>query len=365
MAERVWKRMTLTAAAMSLLLSGCSILPKEEVFSKRPVFEDYEIENYKTTTVKRGDLTLEKNVQCTYLSVNKEYLSFPTGGEYMEGIYVTRGQQVRAGDLVAQLDQAGLEEKIADGEYRIRELELKEAHLIQNWELAVKKVNAGFYDEIKASMDDTARLAQIGQVDHEYTKQLQEIRDTLYVEQMKLEELKKERTSRRLVAGIDGVVTFLRDKKGSMRTVEEETLVIISDMGQTAFIVTGEDAALFPVGAEVTVLCNEKEYSTVSVSAGELGIMENISNTAYLKLLEADPALEDNENGKIVVQQDSRTDVLYVEKKAVKVIDGVTSVYIPNDKGMRKIQEVSVGLECGHLVEITAGLQEGDSVIME
>jgi hypothetical protein len=118
----------------------------------------------------------------------------------------------------------------------------------------------------------------------------------------------------------------------------------------------------------VTLICNKTEMTAVSVEPSVLGIMETQEREepiAYLKLDQPDPSLEDGDKGDISITVDSRTDVLYVTKDAVKTAEGKQFVYVLDENGLKAMQPVTVGLDNGKYVEIISGLSEGDSVILD
>ena len=67
----------------------------------------------------------------------------------------------------------------------------------------------------------------------------------------------------------------------------------------------------------------------------------------------------------IKVVLDSREDVLYVNKKAIKTAGGKQFVYVLNESGLRESKDVTVGAEFGDVIEILSGLKEGDSVLLD
>ena len=58
-------------------------------------------------------------------------------------------------------------------------------------------------------------------------------------------------------------------------------------------------------------------------------------------------------------------DIMYVEKSAVKTMDGQHFVYVQDENGYRSIHKVTVGHTLNGYTEITSGLNEGDAVILK
>ena len=91
------------AATLVTTLSGCQLIPVEEELPVAPVVKTYQGVEHDQVVVTRGDLIATSVVQCKYQALEKENLSFRLGGEYIEGIYVEVGQEVQAGELLAEL----------------------------------------------------------------------------------------------------------------------------------------------------------------------------------------------------------------------------------------------------------------------
>ena len=204
-----------------------------------------------------------------------------------------------------------------------------------------------------------------------YDRQIQSDEDTLYILGLQLEELRQELRPRQLYAGIDGTVTYVQkstDDFFGLRTQKDVTFITITDRENMAFIVGGEDALLFPVGTEVTVVCKDQEVLVRSVEPAELGIQNPADSdklTAFLKLVDPTAAVEENAEGKITLILEERRNVLYLDAGAVQTAEGQPFVYVLDETGLKVMQSVTTGLECDGKIEITGGLEEGDKVIME
>lgn len=95
------------ALLLCVMVSGC-ILPKEEELVTTPIVEAYEHDDFKTTTVKRGDLVDEQQIDCMVLGINEKSLSFDVEDKSYRGVYVKAGDMVEADTIVAELVSDGL-----------------------------------------------------------------------------------------------------------------------------------------------------------------------------------------------------------------------------------------------------------------
>ena len=96
-----------TALLLCVMMSGC-ILPKEEELVTTPIVEAYAHDDFKTTTVKKGDLVDEQKVDCTVIGINEKSLAFEVEDKGYRGIYVKQGDMVEASTVVAELISDGL-----------------------------------------------------------------------------------------------------------------------------------------------------------------------------------------------------------------------------------------------------------------
>ena len=356
MRKKLRKSVWLSVGVLPFLLTACQMVPAEEELPAAPVMQSYEIEEYQLTAVKRGDIFLEKTVRCEYIPANRELLSFTLGGEYIDQVFVTEGQTVQKGELLAELVTSDLEQRIEEQEYALETLRLKEQHARELWALELARLEAAKAD-----------FTQISETDEKYYLQVQELEDSAYIEQMKLADLKEELKKRRIYAGIDGTVTHLRQTKSGDRSVEGQLFISLSDMDSVAFTVKGEDAAYFPAGTEAVIRCNGKEYDAMAVAPETLGLTGTNDGkpVAYLQLLQPDPTIEDGTSATIKVVMEASQDTLYLEKKALRSADGKYYVAVLDEEGWKVTKEVKTGLITTEYIEITGGLEEGSLVIIE
>ncbi len=386
-------RRALMVMAVPFICASCGIMPEEEELPAAPVIRSYEAEEYEQTTVIRGDMELTKTVKCTYASAKQEKYSFSLGGMYIDKVYVSEGQQVEKGMLLAELEQGDLPQQISDREYALKALQVSRSYLPEYQRIERERKDAliaemeGQIRELMAwsenykpgpertSYIDQANAVLIQQMELEKQRdaavetderKLQEADDALYIAGLKLQEMKEELRDRRIYADINGTVTYLMKVKEGDRSVKGKNFITVADLDTVVFTVKGEDAQYFPVGTQATIVCGKKEFQVQAVEPSELGLeqQEDKDSMAYLQLLQPDPTLENGTSGSIQITLDQREDVLYVRKEAIKAAEGAQFVYMLDENGLRILREVVTGLETDGYVEIVSGLMEGDSVII-
>ena len=90
-----------------------------------------------------------------------------------------------------------------------------------------------------------------------------------------------------------------------------------------------------------------------------------MSSDIYLVIEDAGVTLSENTLGTLVMEVDSRTDVLTVPSSAVFTINGASAVYIQDENGFKTSKYIETGLDDGKNIEVISGLSEGDPVIVE
>lgn len=347
------------AASLSMALTGCSILPAEETFPAAPILRTYQAEEYKMATVQRGDLAETKKVTCNYKPAKQESLAFGVSGKEIKGIYVTSGQEVKAGQLLAELEHEALSEQMENLEYQIKVLQTQNEYAMKSWDVEIQILDLKYE---KNSDDHAAKKAV---VDAKYILELEANNDVLHIKELRLKELKDEVRLCKIYAGMDGTVTYVRNVQESDRSEEGRSMITIADMETTAFVVRGDDVEYFSIGDEVTINKGKSEAAAICVEASALGISEEAQNSVYFQLVQPDPTLESGNSGIIQVVLDSRENALYINKNAIKTTQGKNFVYVLNEEGLRESRDVTVGKVFGDVVEILDGLKEGESVILK
>lgn len=381
----------LTLCAAVLMLGGCQLMPAEESLPPTPVIYSYEKEEYQMATVMRGDMALTSTARCTYDLTREEVLSFSLGGLLIDSVLVTEGQEVKAGDLLATLEQESIQQQIASQEHQLNIQYTKKRHLQEALQLELDSYNAliaqlqqeltalqqtppDSTDEPSADRDSAIRKLQqqihalqqkCAAAQETYNSSVRPLDDAIYVQYLEVKELEETAKERKLIAGIDGIVTDCMFVLEGERSVKDKAFITISDLSSAVFAIDAKQSHNFPVGTRVTFECQNNMYSATVVDPAALGITGKAAEKAYMQLDQPDPTLSNGARGTITLILDERTNVLYVNKKAIHTVNGEPFVYMLDESGLRTMRFVSLGLELKDTIEITAGLEEGDQVIIE
>lgn len=348
---------------LSLLLGGCGVFPREEVYQSAPTIPNYKGEEWKFAYAQRGNMTLTQSVVCTYVPVQTQTLDFSVSGLQYDEIFVSVGETVKKGQLLAQLDLTDVNREIAACQLALKQVELKMASLEENRGLELQRQKLMMQGSEAAELDAAQK-----KINDRYDLQKQALQDEMDITRMQLEECNKQIAARQLRAQIDGTATYVRTIKQGERSVAGERVIVIEDSMSSVFQAETKHWSSFVLGQEYAITVQEKTYVAVAVSEKELGLpetqkAEGFPATVYLKLQDKAVQLEEGDRGMLELEQDSRQNVIMIPETAVKETGTKTIVYYPDDNGLKAYKEVEVGLTANGMIEIISGIAEGECVI--
>ena len=325
------------AAAVSALVAGCSLLPKEEEPLVPPLVEPAQM-RIDTSEVKRETIIRSIKGTAVLESVSTEYHHFTQGGYRLAEMLVSAGDEVKQGDVLARLDVPGVEKEML-----ARQIE------VEKKKLALKDARAsGDPDKVKLAMME------------------------LELAEMELEETRSKWESRELVAKMDGIVTFAERLEPGDWVEPYQTLVIVADPAklqlsysvsnpsQLADVEVGMDAKVVYQGQELKGKVVQTPGSAPYVEDERL--RDKYSRSLYIDLEQIPENAEIGDMADVEIITDVRENVLTIPKSALRQYFGRTYVHVLDGEQRREV-DVEVGLENATSVEIVSGLEEGQLVI--
>ena len=342
----------------SMLFGGCSLLPEEKEVTKVVTVQPETIDKYELAQVTRTDIALTKTVHCSYSQLKEENLSFSTEGRRVKYVYVSAGDMVKTGDILAKLDVEDLEEDIADLQYSIERNEMLLRHVEEQKAFEMEKAD----EEYRAGRLDAAYYeAKQMQIENSYKDSIRNYEDTLYIAGLRLERYQTELSGSILYAGMDGTVSYIRGELEGGKIAAGTTAITLIDSSKCAFRTTNmEDAGYFTAGQKVSMYnSNGTEYKTTVMSAEEAPDTEHL----YFALDELDLELAVGTRATITLMLEERQDTLALTKNAVLHAGEQYYVYVENESGLKTVKYITVGLIGDSMYEILDGLEEGDIVI--
>jgi len=338
---------------MAVMLSGCFLLPKEAEAPELPLVTPYSGPEYSEVETVRGEVISEARISFTFNPTRREDLRFSVVGRSYGGIFVSEGSQVRAGDLLAELDCSSIQEEIRSTETEIKRLRVRLSAAYRALELAQEKetLQGGF-----STVSSDARRADAAYYEN-----------SIAIQQKKLEEKQAELETFRLYAPFDGTVTYVKPVDELSRSGKADTVVTVTDTGSSVFTALTEHWALFPEGEQFTVSTEKGDYLCAACDPASYGVStaEAADGQKYVCLEICEGSIpEGSLRGEVRIELEKKENVLLLPVKAVFTAGGRSYVYYENESGLRSAREVVCGLSDGSYIEIISGLEEGDHVIL-
>ncbi len=346
------KKLHILSLACTFLLSSCSLLPIEEEPQRPPVITQGAGREYAVVQVMRGEIEQTKIVNASYRAALREELVFKAVNRRVKSMYVSLGDYVEAGDLLAELDNNDIISGIADCESTIERLGIQRKHIAQDEATAKKRLSL---------LPEGEYAAALRAHNESYAAQYSDIDTRLQIEQLRQADLQQRLEKHTLRAGISGNVIYVKQYAESDTTNEDEIAIIITDKETSAFIVKDSDKSLFAVGDRVQLTYKRELYPAAVIAPEELAAT---IDAAFIKTDEPILDVEEGASASIVVTLERRDDALYLPLNCVKQVQGMSVVYQEADDTLQ-MKEVVTGIANNSIIEIVDGLDEGEEVVLQ
>lgn len=355
--------------SMSLLLllclGGCG---KQQVAQQQISLEPEEEQAlFETVTVDYGDVTLSQKIQCTYRQVEDQEVCFTVSGRIIDRIYVSVGDMVHKGDLLAELETGDLEEQIAQTEYQVQRNKLLLDQNERNLKNETDQLMVQYtYHTEQTSEDWSRKEKSLKEIEEQHRYLREDYSDAIALGEAQLSVWQKQQDESRVYAQIDGVISSIeRDLEGSV-CVKDEPVMTLIDTSECLFETQKEEYASFfkenePVSMTVSIGTGKGDYVLLPYD------MEHWGETQTFSIEEQPEGAvpEVGATGTIFLIMDQRENVLRIPSAAVHNADGKDYVYVTDDTGMRKVTYVEAGLKGNDYTEILSGITEGERVILK
>jgi len=366
------------AAAVLLMLaalSACAILPTEDTPLAAPVLRDYERRQPTLVAVRRDDLVRTKTISCRSRPVREQSYSFEVGGIYIDRIYVSVGDSVKAGDLLAELDRKDILNQVDEGRIAVRKQEFalelamddtslqRDAYIISLMQKEIDKLVLARKDvppEQAAELD--AAKARYEKAHEDYLFNVAYAEQMLEIAERKLETLLEIAEERVIYTTIDGVVSYVQRFLPGARSVADERVFTISDSSELLYTVTGEDALFFTPGEVYSMRVSKSFHDMRAVSREDIGDEESGMPVMYFIPEDLSSGLATY--GYITVETERRDSALFLPSAAIIQVGDNFVVYRTGEHGFRELAYIEVGVTISGKTEILSGLVEGDEVII-
>ena len=328
-----------------VFISGCGIFPVEEEFKSAPIVKQSEKATFTKFQVIKGDIIQSEGIPCIYDKGETQELSFQQEAIIVDKVYVKKGDEVKKGDILAELRMEDVKLEIMDAEFNLKlaKLNLKHEKELMNAELEKQR---------KISEDESV----LASIRNQYTAQIQAYKDEIELCEMKMESAEEKKKEYSLYADMNGTVTFIKKGLQGSRLHYDSTCIIISGKSNNIFIAETDQAFKLKKGDKINV-------DAVGVSVECIIKHNNKKNKVFFEPVVVPDTLDNDTNATATFIIEQRLNVIYVPSTAVYTVNDKNVVYIENEEGVKTPKEVEIGFSYNHRTEIISGLEVGDSII--
>jgi len=325
----------LVAAFLASVMTGCYFFPEEEEVLAPPIKVPATV-SYNTVEVTRG--TIENVIRCsgTFVSVSQKDLYF-VKGDRLKDIYVVQGQEVKKGELLAELETDSILNEI-----QLQEIALKRSQILYEDAKTRYEIEGGSRTEL-----DMAEL-------------------DLQSNQIKLDRLNAELQKSRLVSPIDGVVVYVSGTKQGEYVNAYQTIVRVADPKKLQLRYSDDKVSSFKLGMKAVVQISDREYEAeVVMTPSEVpeDADPKMKNSVQLKVIGLDQEVEIGQTAAIILTLERKENVIVIPKLLVTNFANRKFVHVLHN-GIREERDIEIGIQNSTDVEVVKGLEEGELLIV-
>lgn len=329
-----------TLFVLSIILSGCSLFPEEEIEEVIPVIAPPATVQKPEYVVQRE--TIEKTVRGngSLVARREEGLYFTDTTLPIAEINVEVGQRVKQGEVLARLDTDDLAYQIRNNEF---DLQLMELEMVQR--LREEDGNDNSLELEKAKMN--------------YEKQ-----------KLSHQKLLEEMNSAVLTAPFDGEVISVKQKVGD--TVEAyKTVITVADLTGLKINVTVSDSNLkeiiigMPTVVRISGVQGELEGEVIALPEEETEDSNLDTSRAKFITIGVESIPENLQRGTSVDAEIitlRKENVLTIQGAVLRTYSGRNYVQVKDENSRRDV-DIEIGLQTPTQIEVISGLEEGQIVI--
>ncbi len=336
------KQAAKTAAAAFLVFSlvGCSFLPNEEEPLQPPLVRPVQ-EKFDTIVVEKGTIQKVFTGVGSIVSSKSQPLFYKDSGGRLKAVHIKLGQQVKKGDLISELEVGDLNTQI-----RLQKLNLEKTQIEY-----MRAKNSG-------AADLELRLSSIN----------------LERERIHLESIEERYNKSRLVASIDGIVTYLSEIAPGDGITGYQPIASIADPNFIELVYeasTSNELSPIQVNMKATVEYNGVQYAAKILQTpssapitGNKEVEERNSKRLIIGIDAPKESLQIGGQANITMPLEKHDNVIVIPRSGLRSYLGRDYVQIL-DGERRKEVDVEIGLKTSTEVEIRKGVEVGQQVILK
>ena len=326
---------TLMVALTAAMLSGCgigeaSVASTEEIRSATPVPVEVAIPG-------RADIYATYEATTTIASDADAPAVAKVGGDVVD-LFVEEGDQVKAGDALAQLDGERLRLEMLSARAQLDQVR---GEFERYTDLAARGlVSEAMFEGLKYDLEALKATYDLARLNYEYSV---------------------------IRAPIDGIVSAREIKLGQNVNVDDVVFRITDTNELLAYLqIPQAELAKFEAGHTATLSVDAMPDTVYTASIQRISPTIDVRNGTFRAT-----AFVDNRSGELApgmfarftIAYEKHANALVIPKRALVAEDDQTAVYVVED-GEVSQRDIEVGIENGELVEIVGGLDGDEEIVV-
>ena len=357
-----------------LVVAAAGFAVYKHMFAKEQV-------SYITEKVSRKTINKVVNATGEVKAVELVTVGAQASGK-IEKLYVSIGQEVKKGDMIAQIDSTTQTNAVEENKAKLNSLNAQLNAAKVSLRIAQKQ-----YDRMqKLRTNDAASEEDFenSQDSYEAAKaKVTELESSIAESEISLNTAQTNLGYTKITAPLDGTVVSIPVKEGQTvnAAMNTPTIVQIADLSKMEILIeiSEGDIANVKQGAKVTysILGNSKDIKETTLKAIDPGLTL-LTNGEYGEVVGSSEAIYyygrlvvPNESGDLrigmttqtVIYVDEAKDVLSIPVLALRTDKSEPYVNILTSSGVQE-RPIQTGVSDGLNIEVKYGLQEGDEVII-
>lgn len=349
---------------MLLSFVGCSGLQVEEEKLVPPLVVPEQIA-YKTKMVERNDIEDALLIKGDVVPIDIEYMYVTLKSTRLKSINVKLGQEVKSGDLLLELITEDLENDIKYQEINI-ETKRYDIEAFKKLFLLEKAMDENMMITLETPFAMNNHKSQMEIKELAYENQLKSKENSLAIEVLRLQDMRQSLEEAKLKSRINGTIVYIKDIEEGDTILDYDKLIGIADVSAIQVIYEGVDASKYTVGNEVVISYKGVDYKgSVTMTPASVPEEEKdlYPDTVYFQFEEIPRDIVRGNRVDVKLIHGSSENAVVIPKSLLLKSGADTLVYILED-GLKVERYVTTGLESGIYVEITDGLVEGETLII-
>lgn len=326
------------------------MLPDEMVEEEIPTIQPPTLAEKPTYTVSEETIETKVRGSGKIMSMKEEGLYYTAESGTVKAIHVDVGQQVAAGDLIAELDVTDLENELRQKRLQFRSEELQMKQLLRT-------------------------------ADEMSEEELEQAKINFELKRTSIVELEEQIAQAKLTAPFDGTIVSIEMKPGD-NVQAYNTVAVLADMSQltVAVKINEDNLKNIAVGmeAEVDINAHGSHQGTV---ARLPAVKEEDNRNSYYYYSNQESSVETIDEY-LVIELDSfpenvtretplsaaivterKENAVVIPPSVLRTYGGRTYVQVVEEDGTKREVDVEVGMKTSTQVEIIKGLEPGMKVV--